>query len=351
MRGLSYAKKGDDEQAIVDYKNSADWGTVYGGVDKDMGLQNLKNRGIDYTPVTPPEIIQERRERAEREAREERERIKNTPRGKFLSIVFGLVCGLGATLAVGWVIVNITGMSKLPTIPGIIMSIVGFIATFDSWRWKKNIVFLVMLALSVPGWLIMFRIIPEHINIRQSIKSATTQTLAITQQADITSNVNFRKGPSTNDEIIRQLKQGDTVTLTGEVSGGWSQITHNGETGWVSSEFLKVWGAEQAAAPQAATQQAAEPKTEALTAFPSDFTGTWRRDNYNNTLTFTEKKLRSSSQSYSWNFVSASNNAYTIQSEYGGTAKINIRLTNGNIEINGDSGGDEDNWNGTWKKQ
>jgi len=68
----------------------------------------------------------------------------------------------------------------------------------------------------------------------------TTQT-AVTQNAEITSNVNFRKGPSTDNEVIRQLKKGDKVTLTGEVSSGWTQITHNGETGWVSAEFLKVW--------------------------------------------------------------------------------------------------------------
>jgi uncharacterized protein YraI len=276
------------------------------------------------------------------------------PRGKFLSAVFGLVCGLGATLAVGWVIINMTGMAKLPAIPGIIMIVVGFIATFDSYRWKKNVVFLVLLALSVPGWLIMFRIIPEHVNLRQSIKSATaqtTQTLAITQQADITQNVNFRKGPSTNDEVIRQLKQGDTVTLTGEVSGGWTQITHDGDTGWVSSEFLKVWGGGQTAAPQTAEPKKAAPQAAALTAFPSDFTGTWKRDNYGNTLTFTEKTLKSSTQSYTWNFVSETNNAYTIHSDTSGTAKINIRLLNGNLEISGDSGYGEDNWNGTWKKQ
>jgi len=167
------------------------------------------------------------------------------PRGKFLSAVFGLVCGLGATLAVGWVIINMTGMAKLPAIPGIIMIVVGFIATFDSYRWKKNVVFLVLLALSVPGWLIMFRIIPEHVNLRQLIKPATTQTATtntnVNPSAEITKNVNFRKGPSTNDEVIRQLKQGDIVILTGEVSGGWTQVTRDGEKGWVSNEYLKVW--------------------------------------------------------------------------------------------------------------
>jgi hypothetical protein len=69
----------------------------------------------------------------------------------------------------------------------------------------------------------------------------TTQSANTNPTAEITKNVNFRKGPSTNDEVIRQLKQGDIVILTGEVSGGWTQVTRDGEKGWVSNEFLKVW--------------------------------------------------------------------------------------------------------------
>jgi TPR repeat protein len=312
------------------------------------------NRNVKAAEIALKKAIKMGSKEAKQNLKELRECLPKI--NGFLSFLFGVVGGIGATLTVGWIIINIAGMESLPKFPALIMIVVGFFIAYNGLRNRKNILFLVMLALTIPGWLIMFRIIPEHINIRQSIKSVATQTLAITQQADITSNVNFRKGPSTNDEIIRQLKQGDTVTLTGEISGGWTQITHNGETGWVSSEYLKVWGGGQAAAPQAATQQAAEPKTsapkaEALTAFPSEFTGTWKRDNYSNTLTFTEKTLNSSSQSYSWNFVSESNNAYTIQSDYSGTAKINIKLVNNNIEISGDSGGGEDNWNGTWVKQ
>jgi hypothetical protein len=77
-------------------------------------------------------------------------------------------------------------------------------------------------------------------------KAQTTQTATVNVNptAEIIKNVNFRKGPSTNDEVIRQLKQSDIVILTGEVSGGWTQITKDGEKGWVSAEYLKVWGDE-----------------------------------------------------------------------------------------------------------
>jgi uncharacterized membrane protein YebE (DUF533 family) len=68
-------------------------------------------------------------------------------------------------------------------------------------------------------------------------KAQTVSETAAT--ATVTSNVNFRAEPSTGDNIIRQLRQGDTVTLTGEVSGGCTQVLHNGDVGWVSAEILK----------------------------------------------------------------------------------------------------------------
>jgi uncharacterized protein YgiM (DUF1202 family) len=57
--------------------------------------------------------------------------------------------------------------------------------------------------------------------------------------ATITDDVNFRIEPSTDSAVIKTLKQGETVTSTGKVSGGWTQVSHNGDTGWVSSEYLK----------------------------------------------------------------------------------------------------------------
>ena len=66
-----------------------------------------------------------------------------------------------------------------------------------------------------------------------------TQNKQTAQTATMTQTANFRSGASTNDTVIRQLQQGDTVTLTGETSGGWTKVSHNGDTGWVSTEFLK----------------------------------------------------------------------------------------------------------------
>ena len=49
--------------------------------------------------------------------------------------------------------------------------------------------------------------------------------------------LNVRKGPSTDTESVYALNRGDRVTVTG-VSGDWSRIDLNGEPYFVKTEFL-----------------------------------------------------------------------------------------------------------------
>jgi len=87
-------------------------------------------------------------------------------------------------------------------------------------------------------------------------------------------------------------------------------------------------------------------------SFPVSFRGTWRKENFANTITFTQNTLKASNQSYTWHFQSVSNDVYIIKpdnTKY--TGKLTIKLIKGNLEISGDSSPNyENNWNGTWKK-
>jgi len=147
----------------------------------------------------------------------------------FASFLFGLVSGVGFLGTAFYILAKLNLNYYLNVALYIAAFLAGFIITCAAWRNRKNILFIIMLALSVPGYIVL----------TGEIRSRITTKTAVTHNAEIMSDVNFRKGPSTDNEIIRQLKQGDKVTLTGEVSSGWTQITHNGETGWVSAEFLK----------------------------------------------------------------------------------------------------------------
>ena len=53
-----------------------------------------------------------------------------------------------------------------------------------------------------------------------------------------TGSVNVRSSYSTSSSIVGSLDAGDSVPRTGRGSNGWSRVTYNGQTAYISSEFL-----------------------------------------------------------------------------------------------------------------
>jgi len=94
-----------------------------------------------------------------------------------------------------------------------------------------------------------------------------------------------------------------------------------------------------------------------VTIFPSNFTTsgyptTWKRSNFNNTLSITRNTIKSSSSNYLWVLQRISGNAYTFKrSDATNTLTLTIRLDGNSLVISGDNGNGQDNWNGTWAKQ
>jgi hypothetical protein len=74
------------------------------------------------------------------------------------------------------------------------------------------------------------------------LPSKPKQAAAQTAQAEtriVSADVNLRAEPSGDAQVIKILKEDDTVTLTGSLSGGWTQVRHEGDTGWMSSHYFK----------------------------------------------------------------------------------------------------------------
>jgi len=95
-------------------------------------------------------------------------------------------------------------------------------------------------------------------------------------------------------------------------------------------------------------------------SFPSQCMGTWKRDKFNNTLTFTTNTITASNQSYAWSLINISNNDFTISPDTdifnwirdtSKSSKITIQTDSKTIKISGHRARGEDNWNGIWKKQ
>lgn len=56
----------------------------------------------------------------------------------------------------------------------------------------------------------------------------------------ITEDLNLRSAPNTSSAVIMVLPAGATVTLTGNVSGSFRQLTYKGKTGWAHSTWIAV---------------------------------------------------------------------------------------------------------------
>jgi uncharacterized protein YgiM (DUF1202 family) len=50
-----------------------------------------------------------------------------------------------------------------------------------------------------------------------------------------TTAVNVRSGASTTSSVVGLLQAGNSVTATGTSTNGWTQVTYNGRTAYVSS--------------------------------------------------------------------------------------------------------------------
>jgi len=167
----------------------------------------------------------------------------------------------------------------LNNVPAVALSVLtmafgGFITykAVDDWYYTSGGFVLITPVIALIG-IVFFFIVPQPVKADQiahvEINAEKEAVPKIT--ATVTGNANFRKGPSTNDQIIKQFMKGDIVILTGEVSGGWSQILRDGEVGWISSEFLSKWEEEKTASPQVAPPQ---------TAAPAEGIVDWARGNY-----------------------------------------------------------------------
>ena len=224
-RGVSYESREDKELAIKDYKLSADYGN-------QSSLERLNKMGITYKPKK-----RKLPEKNDASSSSSKKSSYADQRNGFVSFIFGAIIGTGILATVYWAYLKF-GLDNVYflSLGSIGILLAGIITTYIAWRNRKYILFFVMLALAAPG---IYFASSEIIKLYNGEQTDQTQPQSADfSGATINANANFRSGPSTDNQVIRQLQQGDSVLLTGEVSGSWTQVSHNGDTGWVSSEFL-----------------------------------------------------------------------------------------------------------------
>lgn len=60
------------------------------------------------------------------------------------------------------------------------------------------------------------------------------------QIVNVSTNLRFRNEPNKNGAVLGYLLPNQKVSLKGKTSNGWFKISHNGKTGYVSNEYIKV---------------------------------------------------------------------------------------------------------------
>ena len=68
--------------------------------------------------------------------------------------------------------------------------------------------------------------------------SSTPSFTSVNETVYATGSVNVRQSWSTSSSVVGSLSEGQSVTRTGKGDNGWSRVTFNGSTAYISSEYL-----------------------------------------------------------------------------------------------------------------
>jgi hypothetical protein len=64
---------------------------------------------------------------------------------------------------------------------------------------------------------------------------------AVLPQAPVQADrANLRSMPSVDSDIVKTLKKGDVLTVTGDAQNGWLPVEHNGDNGYISAELVTL---------------------------------------------------------------------------------------------------------------
>jgi hypothetical protein len=72
------------------------------------------------------------------------------------------------------------------------------------------------------------------------------KTPAVPEQSTaivINETLNLRSQGNAGSNIVKVLKKGDVLNVTGKNNNGWLPVEHNGDSGWVSSELVTIQNA------------------------------------------------------------------------------------------------------------
>ena len=90
------------------------------------------------------------------------------------------------------------------------------------------------------GWVLGEFLVEIDTVAAPAVTETTTPVAAPTSftVVNVDAGVNIRSGPGVDNPVVGGAALGDSVTATGNVSGTWTEVEHNGITGWASTDRL-----------------------------------------------------------------------------------------------------------------
>ncbi|MDR1149257.1 MAG: SH3 domain-containing protein [Spirochaetaceae bacterium] len=67
------------------------------------------------------------------------------------------------------------------------------------------------------------------------IQTVTQNTARVT-----TNGLNIRTQPSAGSSIVKTIRRGNILSITGESRDGWLPVEHNGDRGWVNAKYINL---------------------------------------------------------------------------------------------------------------
>ena len=95
------------------------------------------------------------------------------------------------------------------------------------------------------GWVANYLVSVKDGSTSNQVNTEQARTNEDTKSGIITVNsLNLRSEPSLNGNILGKLQKDDNVRIISE-SNGWIEISHNGESGWISSQYIQTNNTEE----------------------------------------------------------------------------------------------------------
>lgn len=158
-------------------------------------------------------------------------------------IILGIVCGILIAFLAGWTGNGLRpdlapSIARILFIPFMIAGTVLFLIA----RSKGNkILLFLLIVLSIGGGFALkeppfpFSLTKSNSTTEQTDVAASDETIAT-----VLYGVNFRSAPSISGDIIKILKEGDTLIVTGDAENNWIPVKHDNDFGYVSAENINI---------------------------------------------------------------------------------------------------------------